>query len=158
MNMPTGSGNRLEQHIDALLRALPDVPAPASLEARVLQRLAAQQALPWWRQGFSSWPRAARVLFLPLAAACAWLALLLFARIANGFESAPRLAVVPRATAGWHAVSSAGSSIWELLTRNLPVEWLYGGAVAAAVLYLMFFSLGALAVRTLVLAPNHHRI
>jgi hypothetical protein len=157
MNTPTGSGNRLERRIDALLRELPDVAAPASLEARVLARLAAQHALPWYRQGFASWPLAARILFVPVAAAAAWLALLLFARVASGFAGAPQLIAVPRAASGLQALRGAATSIGELVTRSVHVEWLYGGAIAAAVLYLMFFALSAIAVRTLVLAPHHHR-
>jgi hypothetical protein len=157
MNTPADHGQRLERRIDALLRELPDRAAPSSLEERVFARLAAQHALPWWRLGFASWPVAARILFLPVAAAAAWLTLLLVSRIANGFETVPQLQAVQRAPSGFAALRGAGTSIWELLTRSVPVEWLYAGAIGAAVLYLMFFSLSALAVRMLVLAPRHHR-
>jgi hypothetical protein len=157
MNTPVDHGQRLERRIDALLRELPDVAAPASLEERVFARLAAQVALPWWRLGFGSWPLAARILFVPVAAAAAGLTLLLLSRIANGLETAPQLQAVQRAPSGLAALRGAGTSIWDLVTRTVPVEWLYGGAIGAAVLYLMFFSLSALAVRMLVLAPHHHR-
>jgi hypothetical protein len=157
MNTPRDHRNLLEQRVDTLLRALPDQTAPAGLEARVLARLAAQQAVPVWRQGFSRWPLAARILFLLVAGACAWLALLLFARLAVGFESVRQLPIAQRAPSAWQALRSTGNSLWELLTRVVPLQWLYVGAVAAAVLYLMFFALGALAVRTLVLTPHHHR-
>jgi len=160
MNIPADNGARLEQRIGALLHELPEVAAPASLEARVfarLEQLAAQRARPWWRQGFTRWPLAARILFVPVAAASVWLALMLFARLASGVESAQELQLARRTPGALQALRGAATSLWELATRAVPVQWLYAGAVGAAVLYVMFFALSAIAVRTLVLAPHHHR-
>jgi len=50
----------LAKRVDAELRALPLVRAPAALQARVLAELARRQALPWWRQSFRDWPMAAQ--------------------------------------------------------------------------------------------------
>ena len=49
------------------LRELPDVRAPASLQARVFAELARRQSLPWWRQSFRHWPMAAQAVFALLA-------------------------------------------------------------------------------------------
>src|SRR5258708_15335090 len=57
----------LKQFIDGILPKHPLGRAPAGFEARVLQRLAQQAARPWWLQGFNRWPKAAQLLFLPLA-------------------------------------------------------------------------------------------
>jgi hypothetical protein len=161
MNNPGDLGTRLERRIDVLLHELPDVAAPASLEARVfaqLEQLALQRALPWWRQGFTRWPLAARILFVPVAAASVWLALMLFARLASGFgQAATALPVGQRTASSWQALASTANSLWNLVTHAVPMQWIYGGAVAAAVLYVMFFSLSAVAMRTLLLAPNSHR-
>jgi hypothetical protein len=161
MNNPADHGTRLERRIDALLHELPDVAAPASLEARVfaqLEQLALQRALPWWRQGFTRWPLAARILFVPVAAASVWLALMLFARLASGFgQATATLPVAGRTASSWQALTSTAGSLWDLVTHAVPMQWIYAGAVGAAVLYVMFFSLSAVAMRTLLLTPNSHR-
>ena len=148
----------LEQFIDALLRRQPLRRAPAGFAARVLQQLAQQAARPWWLQGFNRWPKSAQLLFLPLAvcfvpllfrAAGSLTALLQSAR-----QSAPLSAAQNAATTLGnlgHAVQTLG----DLVTREIPAIWIYGGVGLAALLYAALFGLCAAAFRTLVLTPQH---
>ena len=56
--------DELEIWVDRELRRLPDRPAPETLMPRVMQAIAARQAVPWWRKSFAHWPLFARLFFL----------------------------------------------------------------------------------------------
>jgi phospholipid N-methyltransferase len=121
------STEKLEHIVDSVVRQQPLRRAPASLEARVLARIASERVrMPWWRRGFVHWPLAARISFL----------------IASyGF--------VRLALAGVMSLTTFVVSIFDFLTRNIPPMWLYGAAVVGFVLYAALFGLGTLAYRTL---------
>jgi hypothetical protein len=57
--------------LDAELKKLPPVPAPASLAPRVLAVLAARATRPWWRRVWWEWPLAAKAAFVLLTLALA---------------------------------------------------------------------------------------
>src|SRR5260221_3542166 len=148
----------LEQFIDGILRQQPLRRAPPGFEARVLERLAQQAARPWWLQGFNRWPKAAQLLFLPLAvcfvpllfrAAGSVTALLQSARY-----SAP-LGVARSAASTVGTLGHAAQTLGDLVMREIPSAWLYGGVGLAARLYVALFGLCAAAFRTLLLTPQH---
>src|SRR3954469_3642786 len=60
---------QLERDIGRLLSQQPQRRAPATLEDRVLRELTLRASKPWWLQGYSRWPWAARAMFLPLGIA-----------------------------------------------------------------------------------------
>jgi len=149
---------RLERQIGQLLRTLPDQAAPASLEQRVLARVAAEARLPWFRRGFSRWPGAARVLFLPVALAGAALTMGLASRIGAAIPTAlPAANALPSATrvsATWSALRDAGRAIGGLVTHVVPMPWLYAAAAIVVAGYLLTILLGTVALRTLLPHPQ----
>ena len=52
----------LAEWTDQVLRQLPARRAPASLAPRILQAIARQRALPWYRRPWMEWPRLYRVI------------------------------------------------------------------------------------------------
>ncbi len=158
---PPRDERELEQYIGKLLRAQPLRQAPASLEERIQQQLAFQAARPWWLQGFSAWPMLARMLFVFVGAGLALLTYLTTDRL--GWvsqalqQSSPANAL--RASAQMFAnLGHALQTLGEMLTRNIPSAWLYGGAGVALLLYAALFGLGAAAFRTLIdTTPEHAR-
>jgi hypothetical protein len=149
---------RLERQLGQLLGSLPDQSAPASLEQRVLSRLAAEARLPWYRCGFSRWPGAARVLFLPVALAGAAVTMGLASRIGAAIPSAlPAAGALhsgTRVSATWNALRDAGHAIGGLVTHVVPMPWLYGAAAVVVAGYLLTILLGTVALRTLLPHPQ----
>jgi len=152
------AAKRLERQLGHLLRTLPDQPAPASLEQRVLARLAAEARLPWYRRGFSRWPGAARVLFLPVALAGAAVTMGLVGRIGAAIPAAlPATQALPtasRVSATWSALRDAGHAIGGLVTHVVPMPWLYAAAAIVVAGYLLTILLGTVALRTLLPHPQ----
>src|SRR5258706_11717840 len=147
-----------EQFIDAVLRRQPLRRAPAGFEARVLQRLAQQAARPWWVQGFSRWPKAARLLFLPLAVGCVPLLFRAASSLSALLQTARQSAPLSAAQSAASTVSSLGhtaQTLADVVMRAIPSIWIYGGVGLAALLYAALFGLCAAAFRTLVLTPQH---
>ena len=158
---PPRDERELEQYIGKLLRAQPLRQAPASLEARIQQRLAAEAARPWWLQGFSAWPWLARMLFALVSAGLVALTYLTSDRLSWVSDSLQQssLATTGRATAQMIAnLGHALQLLGEMLTRNVSSAWLYGAAGVTLFLYVALFGLGAAAFRTLFdTTPEHAR-
>ncbi len=153
-------GDRLEELVHAALRQLPPLPAPATLESRVLRELARREALPWWRQGFGRWPLPARLLFVPLSAGCMKLAFLGIAALGSMLNAAQQTAVVSSVQSRWQALSEIAQSLQSLGTlvmRDVPQLWIYGAAGLALLLYVALFGIGAVAFRSLVISPQFSR-
>ena len=147
-----------EQFVDAVLRRQPLRRAPAGFEARVLQRLAQQAARPWWVQGFSRWPKAAQLLFLPLAVGCVPLLFRAASSLSALLQTARQSAPLSAAQSAASTVSSLGhtaQTLADVVMRAIPSIWIYGGVGLAALLYAALFGLCAAAFRTLVLTPQH---
>ena len=67
-NRNRGYQVQLEVAIDRELKALPEIPAPASLIVRVMQAIAQRQALPWFKRAWQTWPASLQVVsFVGLA-------------------------------------------------------------------------------------------
>ena len=144
----------------AALRQLPPLPAPATLESRVLRELARREALPWWRQGFARWPLPARLLFVPLSAGCMKLAFLGIAALGSMLNAAQQTAVVSSVQSRWQALSEIAQSLQSLGTlvvRDVPQLWIYGAAGLALLLYVALFGIGAVAFRSLTISPQFSR-
>jgi hypothetical protein len=161
MQKPPHDEPELEQYIGRILRAQPPRPAPAGLEARVLQQLALGAARPWWLQGFSRWPWLARILFVLVSAGLVLLTYFTtdqLGSLSQGLQQTPPANAV---RAGAQAFTNFGQSLQalgEMITRNIPTAWLYGGAGVALLLYAALFGLGAVAFRTLIdTTPEHAR-
>jgi hypothetical protein len=148
----------LEHFIDAILRKQPLRRAPAGFESRVLRLLAQQAARPWWLQGFSRWPRSAQLLFLPLAVCFVPLLFRAAGSLTALLQSARTSAPLSAAQSAASTVGSLGhaaQTLGELVMREIPSVWIYGGVGLAALLYAALFGLCAAAFRTLVLTPQH---
>ena len=146
------SERRLERLVDRALKGQPSRRAPAALEARVLAEIERRASASWWRRGFTQWPGAARIAFVACSVGLAKFSISAVIWATAGTES---LGLIPRAAPGLTAVRAAA----QLLTlvgragasviHAIPPEWLYGGVVLAAALYVGVFGLAAAAYRIL---------
>jgi hypothetical protein len=160
LNKPPRDERQLEQYVNTVLSRQPMRQAPSTLEARVLRELAVQAAKPWWLQGFSRWPWAARLLFLPLLLGLVQLSLLTTGRLMTLWQTLQTSAPASAAQSGLQLLSSFSQAVQTLanmVTRQVSPTWIYGGAAAALLLYAALFGLGAAAFRTLIAAPEPAR-
>ncbi len=150
---------RLERFVHQTLRELPGRRAPRALEQRVLAEITRRAGLPWYRKDFAHWPVAARVGFMIVCAAfvvacigAANLAITGSVWMMAGFDPAQfRLAFAPQLL--WMenglAVVHAITGFFEIIGRNIPPLWLYGGLALIATMYVTLVGLGAAAYKTL---------
>jgi hypothetical protein len=146
------SPEKLEQFVHRALRELPERSAPRSLEQRVLAELARRSALPWWRQSYVHWPMPARIVFLLASVGVAVGVFLAMGWAMAGFDTTQFQNALARPMAWWEggqAVMSAISGTGEIVLRNIPALWLYGGLAFFAVMYATLFGLGAAAYKVL---------
>jgi hypothetical protein len=127
--METPEQKELERFIHAQLTRLPEREAPADLARNVLKAIEARRNLPWWKQPFTSWPKANQALLF-VALAVVFGGTLYLAWAPAGQVSADSLIDKARSF-GWLAsvAETIFSSLW-LALRNLPWTWLIAlGAV-----------------------------
>ena len=143
---------KLERLIHRTLRELPPRQAPRSLEQRIMAELERRSALPWWRKSFAHWPLGVRAGFVLLCAASIKGALMLGVWIMSGFD-ATKFKETLAQHFGWMesglAVIHAITGFCDIMLRNIPPLWLYGGLAFFATMYLALFGLGAAAYRAL---------
>lgn len=160
MNSRDQIDEKLERLVGQVLKEQPLRPAPASLEARVLREIAARARLPWWRRGIASWPVTVRV---PVIAGCAicvplvwigslWLVTRLVSVVTHPGVAGPLAAV--RNTG--RALVSLGTLTAHVI-QSIPREWLLGGLVATALLYVTLFALVALGYSLLYPRPEYSK-
>jgi hypothetical protein len=152
LNKPPRDERELEQYVGKLLSRQPLRQAPPSLEGRVLRELAVRAARPWWLQGFSRWPWAARVLFLPVGVGLVQLSFLTTGRLVSLWQALQSSAPASLAQSGVQMLGNLGQAvqtIGNMVTRDIPQVWIYGAAGLALLLYAALFGLGAAAFRTL---------
>jgi len=145
----------LETEVSRALREVPLRRAPSSLESRVIAEIIRREALPWWRQSFTRWPRPARAVF---AVACGSLAAAL---LMASWPFAPGGALAgagARSARLWLPWARSALTLVDVareldaaLVRAIPLDWLYGVLAAGTLLYAALFGLGAAAYRTLYL-------
>ena len=149
---PENREQQLERSVHRALRELPARPAPRSLEQRVLAEIARRAALPWWRKSFVHWPVAARAVFIVALAGVVKLVLMGGVWVMAGFDAVQFRAAFATQL-GWMegglAVVRATADFLDILIRNLPPLWLYGGAAVVALAYAALFGLGAAAYKAL---------
>ena len=139
-----------EQDLDRQLRALPEVPAPASLIPRVLAGVAARARLPWWRRTWWTWPVWAQVVSL-LVISTVLGALTYAVRQAPGL---PGMANLTKSLGGWLAPCEALGNCALALLNGLRLALgqaaqvaLLGVALFAIALYLSCLGLGTACYR-----------
>lgn len=157
LNKPPRDQRQLEQFIGKVLKQQPQRQAPATLESSVLRELALRASKPWWLQGFSRWPWAARILFLPLVVGLVQLSFVTTGRLMSLWQTLQHSAPASSAQTGLQALSNLGQAakaLSNVVTHAIPQPWVYGGAALALLLYAAMFGLGAAAFRTLVVTSE----
>jgi hypothetical protein len=142
---------QLEQLVQRAVRDLPPRRAPRSLEQRVRAEIERRARLPWWRRSFGHWPAAARAGFVTLSLVAVGFFLVSGIWISRGLEEhLPAAAATPAAWLddGFTVARALGGAL-DIVERNIPPLWLYGGLALFASLYLTLFGLGAAAYRVL---------
>lgn len=134
---------RLEAEIDRELKALPEIPAPATLILRVMQEIARRHALPWFKRAWQTWPVSMQVIsFATLA--------LLFTATCLGMWD-----LVTMAIRHYGAALSVLGTIWTTITvlfgamvtavKQLPQPVLIGCIAAVVLGYTMCAAMGTFA-------------
>ncbi len=152
MSLPADNHEKLERLVHRTLRELPPRPAPRSLEQRVLAELARRAALPWWRKSFVHWPVPARGAFIVASGGVVKLVLMAAVWVMAGFDTAQFRDAFAQSFSWMErvvAVVNAVSGFFEIMFRNIPSLWLYGGIAFVVALYAALFGLGAAAYKTL---------
>jgi hypothetical protein len=152
MNLSPQNNDRLEELVHRTLRDIPSHRAPRSLERSVLAEIQRRAALPWWRRSFAHWPVAARASFVVLCAVVINFVLSGGVWTLAGLDSA-ELSTVLAQRFSWIEtaliVARAITSSVEIMLRNIPSLWLYGGLAFFAAMYAAFFGLGAAAYKAI---------
>lgn len=118
-----------ERRLDAALRQLPELEAPASLVPNVMAAIRAREALcarPWWRRPATAWPPALRVAFAVAASA------VLGAMILGVHQLGPEIA----ASTGARAAAGLGAklaALWDAAGTLLNGFTLAARAIATPV-------------------------
>lgn len=152
MNPSPDHHEKLERVIHRTLRELPPRRAPRSLEDRVFAEIARRAALPWWHKSFVHWPLPARAALLVLLLGVVKVVLMGGVWVAAGFDTAQFRAAFAQPFAWMEsglAVVHAVSGFFEIMLRNIPPLWLYGGLAFVAAMYVALFGLGAAAYKAL---------
>lgn len=146
------NNDNLERLIHRTLRELPPRRAPHSLEARVLAEISRRAALPWFRKSFIHWPVPARAAFIVLSVGVVKLVLMAAVWMMAGFDTAQFRAAFSQPVTWMEssvAVVNAVMGFFDIMIRNIPPLWLYGGVAVVASLYVTLFGLGAAAYKAL---------
>ena len=150
--IPQGKHEDLETIVHRTLRELPPRRAPHSLEERVRAEIERRSSRPWWRKNFAHWPMPARAGFIVVCAAIVGFVVLWRGWISTGFDPVHVKAALAQPLS-WleHAliVVRAISGFCQIMLRNIPPVWLYGGFVAFGAMYAALFGLGAAAFKAL---------
>jgi hypothetical protein len=150
MTQQNDNPDEFERFIDRTLRALPPRQAPHTLESRVLAELARRAALPWWRQQFAYWPRAARLaLLLGACGAAVAVTWLLASTKALHLTSSP-----PAWIGSFSHATSSISHVFASVVGLIPPLWLYTALALCALLYGALLGLGAFGYHILYIDPR----
>ncbi len=152
MNSSPDRNEKLERVIHRTLRELPPRRAPRSLEERVFAEIARRAGLPWWQKSFVNWPVPARAALIVLLAGVVKLVLMGGVWMASGFDAAEFRTAFAQPLAWMEsglAVVHAITGFVDIMLRNIPSLWIYGGLAIIAALYVALFGLGAAAYKAL---------
>src|SRR5262249_44094924 len=136
----------LEDFIDEQLRRLPAVPAPVTLVTRVMAAIADRMTLPWWRQSWWHWPKAAQAAVLMVTLAAAALAISGHVLLGEGFRPYAELIWESSLAEAW---SSLGALLGTLGTALVKVveSFLLPVSLEVLSLYLLCMAFGTALVR-----------
>lgn len=132
--METPQQQDLEKFIDQHLKKLPQREAPAELVANVFAAIKAREAIPWYKQPFTSWPTSTRALLFAVLTSVFCAAVYALSRPASALNTD---ALVERASSfGWIArVFETLVSCAVALLRTLPWQWFVAIAVVLVAMY-----------------------
>ena len=139
---------KLESLLDAELKKLPPIAAPASLLPNVMSAVAARARLPWWQRAWWDWPLTAKAAFLLLALAIVGAfsggGVMLDESVSNYSQQvAERFGPVTSLWDTGFTILSVGGSLAEKIGQPL----LFYGAIFIGLLYLACLGLGTVCVR-----------
>jgi hypothetical protein len=152
MSPSSDEREKLERLMHRTLRDLPPRRAPDSLEQRVRAEIERRAARPWWRKAFVHWPVAALAGFVALCTGIVIFAFMGGVRIMGGFDAAPFQESLAQPFSWMEsglAIVRAMTRFVEIILRNIPPLFLYGGLVFFAAMYAVLFGLGAAAYKAL---------
>jgi hypothetical protein len=132
--MDTPEEKELERFIDAHLKKLPEYEAPEDLASSVMAAILAREALPWWKQPFTEWPRHIQTFFFIALAALSSFAAWLAAQPAK-VVSVDALA---EQASSWSWVLESAEGFLRsvlLVLRGLSWEWFAGFCALFLILY-----------------------
>jgi hypothetical protein len=140
---------KLESLIDAELKLLPPVKAPASLAPRVMALLAARERLPWWQRAWWDWPLAAKMAFLVIGVALAAVAgsggVMIDQRVATySQEVTGRFSTMSSLWDSFHTLSGTAGLLWQKAAH----PFLLHALIVAGALYVACLGLGTAFVRS----------
>ena len=150
--MNPSEDKNLEELIARVVRDLPARRAPMTLESRVMQAIAAREALPWWRKSFVHWPFLVRVGFLGLSATLAAGTVWLLLRMLGALPVAEAGEVVSAPLVWWQTFNTTVRTLIDLTVQAIPpgaMTWIQIGLGAVAVSYAIVIGAGAAAYHAL---------
>ena len=141
---------KLEKAIERELTALPEIPAPGTLIARVMSRLESQAARPWYQRTWMMWPVGLRVASLVVLMA-------MFAGLCVAgwkiTQAQAFLGLVNQANLWFHDANTLWSTLNSLvnlcvmLISKLGTTFIIAGLLVMAMGYTMCIGLGTFYVR-----------
>jgi len=141
---------RLEHAIERELKALQELPAPASLISRVMSALERQATLPWYRRSWVMWPVGLRAVSLGLLVAMFGGVCFASWKITQmqGFLTMVDHVNLWSSSANtlWSALNSV-LSVGVLLIKKLGTAFIVAGLLSVAMGYAMCIGLGTVYVR-----------
>jgi hypothetical protein len=137
----------LEDFIDEQLRRLPPVTAPVTLITRVMAAIATRAALPWWRQAWWHWPKAAQAAVLMVALFAAAIAISGNMVLSEGLGPYTQLISERTAMGGaWSNLGTLLSTLAVALTKVIE-SFLLPVSLGVLILYLLCMAFGTALVR-----------
>jgi len=146
--MPSEPDPNLEALIDAELKKLQPIPAPARLVPQVLSILEARAQAPWWQRAWWDWPLSARAAFIVLSLA------LVVAFSGGGFVFGNEFTVYSHRATDSLTLGGRFEESFAPLTNAAGLLWEKGRSFAlcalamAGVMYLACLGLGTACVRS----------
>lgn len=139
---------KLESLLDAELKKLPPIAAPAALLPSVLSAIASRARLPWWQRAWWDWPLTARaasfLLALAIVGAFSGGGVVLDQGVSNYSQQVvERLGPIASL---WDTVLTILNAVRSLVEK-IGQPLLLHGAISIGLLYLTCLGLGTVCVR-----------
>lgn len=123
--------DKLAAALDRELKALPDLPAPASFAAGVMAMVRAYELRPWWLRSWFEWPLPLKwvsglgmfALLAALAGVDLSAATALYGRVGTGLEQVSAI-VQPAIGILQSIVASIPIYLWCLIALVLGISWM----------------------------------